>query len=371
MIRAWAPVFALAILALPFVGWGPVNGDAAVYAHQAGIVDVWQRPSHAGYIAVLALFYKLVGASSWVVADSLTLLACMAAVYTLGLNAKHPIFTRWFGAALLLPYAAHGEVDMVWMALVLGWLYCDHRAAAGVMLGAAISVSPLALLAIPFGSYKHRRVPVLVISVTLCLLIGFSQGEWLLGDRGLLQGAGTSSLRIDWLVRRLPVWCLVAATWRKEHLLLLPLLVAPSDQPSAVLAVLIALRSIEAPKRRVSLVALALGFGVLGLSERAQQVRKEQRLVAELARGVVGQAGLVAPWSLGVRASIATTGDPYALMWRPPNGFVRDQAARWCAGEQSYVLRVEPSAEMGPWGPNRYEVRREAAWMTGCDADVR
>ena len=363
------PYLALVVCGCIFFDVLPVNGDAAVYGHQVSEGDLWSRPTHAGYIACLLAAARLFGADPVATANGFNLVACVVLVHWIGVGAHRPTRTRWFATAAMLPYATFGEVDVLWMALVAAALFSDRTAWRVVGIASAVSVSPLALLALPYGMRKYGVRFALPAACVVVLLTGITQGAWWFGDRGVLAGTLDASVRVDWLVRRWPLWCVVAVAWRKDMLLLLPLLLGPSDQPSALLALLVALRSLRVHMPLRCIGALAMGFGVLGLGERSVQVRMERGVVAQLRQGLDARGSLVGPWSMSVRASVASTGDPYALMWRPHRGFVRDQKHRWCNHRHAVVLLLKPSRDMGPWGPRSYSVTREAGWRHGCDED--
>jgi hypothetical protein len=94
-----------------------------------------------------------------------------------------------------------------------------------------------------------------------------------------------------------------------------------------------------------------------GLNQRGDTVGGERRVLERVIEELGEDGGLVAPWSWGARASVLATGDPYGLRWRPPEGFVRDQARGWCGAPPIRVASLPPGASWAVGGePDQYGV---------------
>jgi hypothetical protein len=124
-------------------------------------------------------------------------------------------------------------------------------------------------------------------------------------------------------------------------LALLPLLFGPSDADVwLVTAVALALGRWSAATER--LLPAAAIWGLVRAWDEVGAVREENARIEAVAHSMGPDDGLVAPWSVGVRASLVATGTPYDLQWRPPRGFVRDQQARWCGAPLARVVLWSP-----------------------------
>jgi len=241
----------------------------------------------------------------------------------------------WLAAAAVLPIAAFAEVDLPWIALLLAGL-AGSGGWTAMCVALAVSVSPVALLAVPWAACRGQpRWVVGGASLAVVTLSAYSGGDWWLGDRGVLMGPAPLIGRTlaAWAANVAPVAVAVGVlgmSWRTA--LLLPLLLAPPDVATWGLigCALVA----EGPARPWSLGLRVLVAGQLGLSTGAlvathRSVRADTRLVEKTAADMGPDEGLIAPWTWGVRVSLAATGDPYGLPWMPPTGPVRDQE-RWC-----------------------------------------
>ncbi|MCA9492050.1 MAG: hypothetical protein KC621_19090, partial [Myxococcales bacterium] len=105
------PAVVLVLLALPFVGAGPRNGDVVGYLWQVSANMPWDRATHAGYVWLASPLVALLGEARGSLAlDLLSLGACASAAAVWG--RRSPVAGAALAAALL-PLAAFGEVDPV------------------------------------------------------------------------------------------------------------------------------------------------------------------------------------------------------------------------------------------------------------------
>ena len=98
------------LLGLTGVGWGPVNGDQAVYLHQAATGAWFVRWVHVGYVLVLGLVGGSLGA------DVLNVgLGCIGIVL---IGLRTGVTGALLTAGCVLPWLPFGEVDVPWFAAV-------------------------------------------------------------------------------------------------------------------------------------------------------------------------------------------------------------------------------------------------------------
>ncbi len=343
----WLPVVFVALAGLVAGGVGYWNGDAAVYAHQAAECDLHQRWTHLGWVAVGAVLSPMVGTGLPAALDAVVTVAAASAVALVG--RAQGVMAGVCAAAVVLPVCAIAEVDVPWAAALLGAAMAP-RVMAVVLAGVACSLSPVALLGMPWVALHRRDGWVaaggLLAVLSLTLLSG---GDWWTGDRGVWSSAHMNPVRTLEVWGRWPWWLVLAGVrFRRDHLALAPLLLAPADVHAWVFAGWALCLDLDTRAPR-AWGALVLAVGLVGLGDTRHRVRQSAARV-EAAAQLLGPAdGLVAPWTLGVRVSLAATGTPYALLWRPPSGFVRDQAERWCDARPARVLFL--SAERLSWLP--------------------
>lgn len=370
------------IVGLLGVGSGFANGDAVVYLHQALDLDFGQRSTHLGYIAMAAPIGLLLGERTALALDIVTVVMSAVSVAMMTSVAsrlgREPAVSALVMAATLLPLTSFAEVDTVWFAALVASLLTESRKMRLVLVMFAISVSPVALLALPWAislrtalstpgkSSQHKVdfvVGALLAVAILCLVSG---GEWLTGDRGLMSGG---SVRLAatikaWSHAILLPGILVAATVgilsKPRYLLLLlsttPLLLAPPDVPGWIPTASV-LALMAADRKRLAIMALLIAQFVLQVSEwercRARVVQ-ETTIAATVAAQLGLNDGLVAPWSWGVRVSYLRTGHPYAEWWRTPTDPVRDQVS-WCNRQFDRVAVLPPGRD----------VESSEEWTTG------
>lgn len=329
--QVWALAALVLALGLGASGAGPANGDAAVYAASALAHEPLSRATHAGWVALLALFPDPLGAG-----DALTALAAAAGVLAVGRRAGRWAALAWAGLAL--PYAAFGEVDLPWMAALI-WAVQAPFWWSALLMAVATAFSPVALLALPVGWRAGRGTPLLLgAALAVLALTLWSEGGWWWGPRGLWSGADTlnpwhalggwsavSGPGVAWLA-------LAAAAW----IPLIPLALAPPDVPAYLL-----LGAVGPPLRGPLLSSLIFAHGLLGLAAERQRITWENAVIAEVVASLPADTGLIATWSWGVRASLLATGDPYALDWRTPAG-VRDQVVRWNRHSRAKIVALPP-----------------------------
>lgn len=304
---------------------GLTNGDLAAYLDQAEGGSLFERPTHLGYVALA----RGLGALPGELATALHHLATLCGVLSVfWLPGGLPLL---LGLACWLPLVGHGEVDPLALLLVAVAARAPQPWAA-VAWGVGLTVSPLVLLSAPWMAAERGARWVLPVTAGVLALLSLpDQGAWWWGHRGLIGGPGWS-WRWELDGPLLATLCLVRPKPRDAWLLLGVL--APPDLPRAVLPTLLLLHR---DRRRLpsalggALVALALGLGALGAWRVDQRIRTEQRELDRLVPFLRGGGGLVAPWSLGARASFQATGRVYGARWRVPMGFVRDQQRSWCS----------------------------------------
>lgn len=340
-IRA-LPAALLLATSLLFVGGGPRNGDVAGYLWQVSAGAPWDRATHAGYVGLASPVVALLGPGRGPLAlDLLSVGACVLAAAAWGWRAPTAGFAL---AAVLLPVAAFGEVDPVWLAcLVVASGSGTVAAAALVALG--VAVSPAALLGLPWLCVARGRDAGLLVATaatTVAVLTLASAGAWWVGERGVLASDWSSLPRVPgaWLLHL--AWPVVLASAPagdarsagREAASLAPLLLLPADVPGWVLVGVAAARRLTDPPSRGVVLAVA-AQAVLALwwagADRARFVDDNRAIGAVATTLDPDRDGVIAPFTTGARLSYARTGDPYGLRWHPEGRWLRDQRATWCA----------------------------------------
>lgn len=329
---AWS---ALAVsVALVFVGRGYLNGDIAAYVAQGWSGDLANRFTHVGYTGLATVLAPLAGRELPVALDVVNVVAAgLACAFATRLTRHARGWVGLAAACIALPWAPFAEVDLPWIAAVLG-------AAVGVPGSAAVAValSPTALLALPWAAWHRRHLgPLLEGTLVVGVLTLASHGAWWWGPRGVLTPH-------PWLIgRNLGNWLVTVPWWlvvtgRPPRMVgpvlaVSPLLVAPADVPTGVLVAVIATAAALQPTRTRHLRALALAIVAVGAWQatraRADRVATEHRAILTVLRRFDPGDGLVAPFTWGARAAVIATDDPYGLAWHPEGRFLRDQAIAW------------------------------------------
>lgn len=326
---------AVVLVGIAGAGAGWLNGDAAVYAASARDGAIFERPVHAGYVAVAGGLASLVGAALPAWLDRLTAVCAGLAVA----SARDPR-EAWITAALVLPWCAFGEVDLPWIALVCWALRGSERWAAGAV-GLAVAMSPTALLAVPWVLVGRRGGGAVVgAGLAVAALTVASGGGWWWGPRGVLTTTLLPGRTLGaWLVA-LP-WCVLPLVRGSPRGLFacVPLLLSPPDVPAWIVAG--RALPLRAHWAAPWLIGTQLLVGALQLEARHRQVRAEDAVVRMVAEALEPGDGLIAPWSWGARIGVAATGDPYGPVWRSADRAVRDQAERWCRFRPERVIVVE------------------------------
>lgn len=345
---AWATSLLVSLVGVAGAGAGPVNGDAAIYAWQAaeGVFD--ERPVHLAYV-LLAWVLKDLGPSPLWSLDVLSAVAAGALVAMAGTWARREGGDEGVGAlaaaAIVLPLAPFAEVDLPWAALILGAGLVRSRGSAAALWALAVALSPAAWLGLPVALRARTRHPLdgghlVVLLAAGVAVIGlqtalFGAALWT-GPRGLL----ATPLTLD-PARAMAVGSgLAAAAWlpvlfagRRALLLLATAagaLLAPPDVPVWLIAVgplgvAAGLGVARWPRSRwpiLLVLALDLASETRWVYADVLATQADNARIAEVARALGDEEVLVAPWSWGVRVSLARTGDPYGLAWidpaRPP-----------------------------------------------------
>lgn len=343
---------ALFLGSLLLAGHGPVNGDAAVYQHQAvqGILD--QRSIHLGYVALARLLWLAGGETMPWLLDALNALAAGTLCFAAGMLAQREggraSVASLATAACLLPVAAFGEVDALWAALLACAALVPAWAAVPMVAG-AVAVSPLALLALPWlilarwqgdGGWRRAWIaPGLGLLLWLPVL-AWCGADWFAGPRGVLSDA---ALPVSW-ERLGDAWLSALAlpglaapfviglgrSGRRGAILLalaiLPLflLVRFADVHAWMIAALVvgwlAGRGTSVwPVHRALLwvpLVLQLAFSWRDALTHRNQVRQANTTIAALAQRLEPGAVVVASWSWGVRYGLARAGEPYGGGWQ-------------------------------------------------------
>jgi hypothetical protein len=324
----------------------PINGDAAVYAHQLETGAWTARWTHAVYIALLAGPVAALPLQTPVVMDLLSVVAAMVAVGGLvawgGVRGTGTVLA----VALVLPVAGFGEVDPVWMAFLVGALAPDRRVAAGC-LAIAVGVSPTALAAVPWIAATFRDGRSGGAAASLAVLSFVSAGAWWTGTRGVWSSWGTwSPDPLEHVVWVVVPWVLAMPALRRVDALALFGLLAPGDVPGFFIAALPALRAVgdsglARDRRSWPFVVLLLVAGGRSGWHTHDRALREARTLERLSLSPGDQ--VVGPWSWGVRASLGHTGRPDGIDFGPKPGP--------CAGERVFLppdrlgaVRREPCA---------------------------
>lgn len=355
-------------------GVGFVNGDAAAYAAQAMAGDLADRSVHVGYLAGAAWLAARVTdlPRALDLASSAFAAAAVALAGAVGRSEGGlPAVAALGAAAVILPLAPFAEVDPVWLALVLLARSLPGRWSAAPM-AAAVLVSPVALLAVPWagwGDGARLRAALAGAALAVVAVTAWSGGDWWVGARGVLDAPWPQPDRVlDRWGRALP-WALLplalaARGTAFEALAWLPLLLAPADVPTWVLpGWSLALRASRgAPSVPVegvgALLAIQLAIGGFATWAARDRVVAEDVVVREVAAALGPDDGLVAPFTWGARVSVVASGSPYALRWRPPEGFLRDQQGPWCDRPLDRVAVLPPGPRGVAWLPADAPQRR-------------
>ena len=380
MKRLFSPAgisLALTLMALAQVGAGPINGDAAVYQHQAveGILD--ERTIHVGYVTAAAAMARI-----GPVGVLLDVLGCVC----LGLLAfaASRLAEREGGdgraaalavGAFLLAWAPFAEVDLPWGAALTIALIAPVWA-AGALMTAAITVSPLALVSLPWAALTRRGWKAAALGLVLWIpVLVWCWEDWWSGPRGVLVSQSTDTVGrvlLQWIRaillpglmapgilgliaggRRLAIHAAAAGVP-------LFLLVRHADVPgwlplSVVMAVAVGLGAKRWTWGRAWLwVPLVLQVGAVWWQgdRRRGEIRGENARITALAEDVGEDEVLVAPWSDGVRFG-ALRGDPEA-------GWLSFGAAREALPEVVYVLPV--GRDLGVEGYD-WTRREDGVWV--------
>ncbi|MBT3219329.1 MAG: sulfatase, partial [Proteobacteria bacterium] len=388
-------VLLLLLIALFGVGTGFQNGDIAVYVHQALEGDFSQRVIHIGYVFVASVLGNLAGDRLPLVLDLVNVGCGIAIVYgVVQLAGREDVYRGLAGLAAaiaLLPVISWAEVDLAWLALVLWAAAIPIDGLGALFFAAAICVSPAALLSAPWLAWaKHRQsnvnstIVVLLAGAALAaMVLGLGWGwEWFWGERGVLTG----SAPLPWITASrfalaLPFLFVALAlpTWIRQResygiIWTLPVLLAPSDTAAWVLvAIPLCLAvaharllplSLRRPAQLVLLAQLLLS-GHAWWTTR-QRVVAEREAIEALAAKVGPRVGVQAPWSWGVRLSLAATGDPYGATWIDLKHPVREQRKQWCQTDLHRVAVLPPGSLLGVPGGKW----RQGIWWVESDPVV-
>ncbi len=349
--QAVAVASALFLASLLLAGHGPVNGDAAVYQHQAAHGILEQRSIHVGYVALARLLCLAAGdALPWLL-DALNALSSAILCAVAGSLAARQGGSAAVGAlataACLLPVAPFAEVDALWAALLAGAVVLPLWVAP-LAVAASLAVSPLALLALPWlllarlqraCCWRHAAIAPIVGLLLWLPLLAWCGMDWFTGPRGVLTDAvlGVSFERLGdaWLgALALPglVAPLVLGLGRTGRrgiglllLAILPLflLVRFADVHAWMIAAvtlgwLAGTGTVAWPVHRALLwvpLVLQLAFGWRDALTQRNLVRDSNKTIANLATQVEPGDLVVASWSWGVRYGIAHAGEPYEGGW--------------------------------------------------------
>jgi len=350
----------LALGALPLVGRGWQNGDAAAYCAQAWSGDLTDRWTHVGYVFGAWLLSPL-GPGLPLALDMVGVAAAVVAAAAAARLAGNRPVAAVAAVAALLPIAPFLEVDPVWIALVV--------ASAAGMPGAmalAVAVSPTALLALPWVGGTRGRGPWGEAVVAIAVLTVVSSGAWWMGERGVLVAPPPRPVRMLWACLAGVSWpLLIAALARRRDarslVLLAPLVLAPPDVPVWALAGVacgVVLGRAPAHAAVPWLVAVALVLGGARAVHRAGVVAAEHAVVTQVVASWRVGDGMEAPFTWGARVSVAATGHPYGLPWHPPGGWLRDQRRQWCVSPPTRVVHLPPASAGVRWDSPRIGQRQ-------------
>ena len=338
-------------------GSGFLNGDAAAYAAQGWAADLSQRWVHLGYVSVAAVLGG-VGDGLPRALDALSAVAGGGLVLAAARGSDHPLRAAWLAAACVLPWVAFAEVDLPCLALVAGAAVTAGEAGASLLLAAAVAVSPVSLLAMPWVLVERRSPTVVVGALGAVMLLSVaSGGDWWWGDRGVLSAPRLPGRTAQaWLLSG--TWLLGLWSRDRRLLALLPLLLAPPDVPAWVLLGVAAGRRVpDAPWGRGAVI-LAVLAGLWGLGERRAHVARAHQQLSRLAAVLPDDVVVEAPWSWGARWSVLASGEVYGRRWVAVPHPVRDQ--RRCPATATVALppgreplggTVRVDDEGVHWGP--------------------
>ena len=339
----------MGLLGLVWVGSGWLNGDAAAYTAQGLAADPTDRWTHVGYAAMAVALAPVAGPRLPVALDVVGVLATVVAAMAAG-RLGGPVAAVG-AAAALLPWGPFAEVDPVWIAAVV----LSGAGARGAM-ALGVAVSPVALLAIPWAMQQRRTIgPAVEGAVAVLLLVAVSQGDWIIGERGVWSGSVIRPGRtlIAWATAApwVPLIALLARPSRIVALIgLAPLILAPPDVPGWALGGIAV--AVAVGEGAVALgplaVAIQLGIGAGAAADRADRVATEAAVVQRIASSLAATDGLVAPWTWGSRIAVARSGDPYGIPWHPPGRWLRDQRRTWCAAAPTRLVILPPPVRTAP-----------------------
>ncbi len=378
--RLLAAAGCLLLLALPLVGAGPVNGDAAVYLYQAreGIFD--ERTIHIGYIALAALLRPLAGSALGAVMDGISCLALAGLALAAGLLARRQggrgLVALLVTAACALPVAPFAEVDLLWAALLALAAALPQRWAAALLVAGALSVSPVALLGLPWVAWTRRDPwgPGAGLLAWLPLL-AWCGSDWWLGPRGVLTAVAVPS---SWM-RLCTAWGaalllpgiaglvlvglqgLDRARALGAALAMVPffLLVRNADVHAWLLGVLwlglaAGQGALRWPVGRLLLwlpLVLQLGFSWRSAALERNRIRQDEALAARLAQRADGEKVVSHSWTWGVRYGLQRGGRPYG---------------DWCSPGE-----LDPAAQRILVLPPGTTIPGDWSWHVGQDGVLR
>lgn len=301
MKHPWVLALAAGVLALPFVGAGPMNGDQAVYLDQAVRGAWFERWTHVAYVLLHA---------GWATSRGSDLLS--VAVGTVGVGvvaARSGPAAAFVLAAFLVPAMPFGEVDVLWFVAVV------LAAAGGRGVGAfAVAVSPTALAALPWLGVRFGWRSVILPAVCVLSLVVASQGDWLVGRRGLVTSSWSLAPHLQVLPGLVASLVLARRPRFVEVLALSPLLLAPSDVPAGWLGVLAVIHGPPVERGlprwlRGTVAAGLVGSALWMLVSTSLRVREETQRIEELAARVSDADEVRGPWSWRVRLALQATGE--------------------------------------------------------------
>jgi hypothetical protein len=349
----------VAALGLLLGGAGFLGGDPAAYAAQGWQLDVAERPVHLGYV-LLACLLSGVGEHLPRALDAVSALAAASLVLSASVRARQPVTAAWLAAAWVLPWCAFAEVDLLWMALVAWGAVVASPAMAATLWGLALTVSPVAALALPWAAWHRGGARALAGPlVALAVLSLLFDGAWWTGHRGVLT-AHLMPGRSLWAFVVSGAWAVGLLSRDHRLLALAPLVLAPPDVPVWVFVGVVSSRGVPAVAWQRGLAIGAVVLGLWGLGERRARVAREQRVVEHVAAALQPGDVLEAPWSWGARVAVVASGDPYGVHWVAVPRPVRDQAR--CPAERLVALPVGAAPSTGA-------VRRDPMgvwWGPGC-----
>ena len=391
-----AAAAAVAVAGAARVGSGFLNGDAAVYAAQGWQGDAFGRDVHLAWTGLAVALAPGVGPSLPLALDVVTLAAAVGAVLAAAAIGRRRggggVMPALGAAVAVWPWAPFAEVDVPWTAAGIAAVAVASPAIASVLVALAITLSPTALLALPWvlagrrwalGREDGAGFVAVAAGVAVLGLTVATGGGWWSGDRGVLSGLSGPSVRglgvLPVLVVFLP-WGegLLAAGNLAWAACVLPLVFAPPDVPAAMVlgptvgavAAVVRASAPNLPRLRWAPLLVAFAYAAFRAeaeaSRRVAEVREETRVIAEVAAELGPDDSFVGPWTWGARVAVAATGDPYGRAWWAWPGFVRDQRATYCGRRWARVAVLPPGQARvgGPVGPGG------VVWAAGDDPAV-